>query len=151
MLSGSFWWIIMIPEFIFGYWFFYQDLGEYARGLLQWSINHLSCHIIHLVQPHCFSCPILVYQEGEYFHDYGPYGEYGHRGHQIGLSLILDEWYNFLLEESLCFCMCIYFYWSPLDFIHVCDYPEVVVLWVSFHVCKMGFWRRNILVLHHVT
>ena len=36
-----------------------QGLGEYVRVLLQWSINHLSLYIIHLVLPHFFHILIL--------------------------------------------------------------------------------------------
>ena len=103
MFSGLFLLIVMIPEFNVGDVNFYQGLGEYVKVILQWSSHHVFHRRIHIFLPHCFPCPVIVYQLCECFNEYVTYDEYGHRDHQIGLSLLLDEGNQLLLEEGLCF------------------------------------------------
>ena len=67
----------------------YQYLGEYVQVFFQLSSYQLSYHIIHLVQPHCFQCPVPVYQQGGRFCYYGLYYYYGPMDLQIIMILLL--------------------------------------------------------------
>ena len=53
------------------------------------------------------------------------------------------DWFWFWKRASGCclkrafFCMCLYFYCSPLDLFYVCDCYEVVVIWFPLCICTM--------------
>ena len=130
-----------------------QGLGEYGQVICQGLSHHLSIHIINVVQSHffhCFPCLVLVDQEGECVHYDCLYYEYDHMGFQSGLSLLLENVEELLPEEGLYFWMYLYFCWSILDLIYVCDCSKSVVLWVTLNLCIMVLWRDNFLVCHNV-
>ena len=140
----------MTPEFIIGDGKLWSSYGWICLG----SYSVMKSSFFSLYNSYrltsFFSCPVIVYQWGDFFHEYGPYYEYGYRVHQIVLSLILDKGNNVLLDEGLCLWMYLYFYWIPLALIHIFDCSEGVVFWVPFHVCRMVIWRGNFVLFYHV-
>ena len=71
------------------------------------------------------------------------------------IGVIKSYQVHFFTRKSNCslrrdYFLCIFFNWSPLAVIHVCDCSEGIFIWVPLHLCKMVLWRENYLEFHHV-
>ena len=150
MSYGSFWQIVMIPEFIVEYGKLLSSSGWICSssysGIKSSSVSSFNSSCFTTLFSMSCSCVSLGWAFSWWWYIWWIWS-YGYSNHTeccFGRGQgIVAWWGTVFFGVSL-------FYWGTLALIHVCDCSEVVVLWVPLHVCRIVFWRGNVVVFHHV-